>query len=464
MRRKHIISIAILFSTGILGVNAINDYGEKPVYIPPSPQRTGDPAAGYTYLTTGDFLKSGMPYGYFTLLMGTDKNNDLKRSGKNANVPFGFNVVKAPGAVDVVIPTCLQCHAQVLNDKLVLGLGNNAQNFTRFGKGAAFAQSIAARYMRTFSPKKYQAAASIMRSLKTISPDMKTEVQGVNAADRLAMLLVAHRDPQTLEWKDEPILDIPDEVTPTDVPAWWLLKKKHAMFYNGFGRGDFGRFLMLSNLLTVKDSTEAAEVFTHFADVLSYIKTIEPPKYPLPINEKLAEEGREIFTANCSKCHGTYGPDGSYPNLLIPESVIQTDSMLFSSNYQNPQFIEWFNRSWFANGELPARLEPFSGYIAPPLDGIWATAPYLHNGSVPSLEAVLNSKTRPVFWKRDFSNLRSPGYQTENLSVAYTVVKNPARKNIYNTTKKGYRNNGHYFGDKLSDGERKALLEYLKTL
>ena len=43
---------------------------------------------------------------------------------------------------------------------------------------------------------------------------------------------------------------------------------------------------------------------------------------------------------------------------------------------------------------------PFPGYMAPPLDGIWATAPFFHNGSVPTIEGVLNSKARPAIWQR----------------------------------------------------------------
>jgi hypothetical protein len=67
------------------------------------------------------------------------------------------------------------------------------------------------------------------------------------------------------------------------------------------------------------------------------------------------------------------------------------------ANYSSPEVIEWFNKSWFTSGENAARLVPYKGYIAPPLDGIWITAPYLHNGSVPALEAVLNSKLRPAY-------------------------------------------------------------------
>ena len=223
---------------------------------------------------------------------------------------------------------------------------------------------------------------------------------------------------------------------------------------------DFVKFLMASNLLTVNDTAESREVDTHFNDVLSYLYSLRPPKYPKPINNALAKEGAIVYITNCSKCHGKYGSNESYPNLLIHESVIQTDSLLFKSNYQNPQFINWFNNSWFAKSDHPARLEPFNGYIAPPLDGIWATAPYLHNGSVPTLEGVLNSKSRPLYWQRNFDNT---DYDYEKLSWQFTITDAPG-DGIYNTSLPGYGNYGHFFGDKLSDKQRKAVIEYLKTL
>ena len=445
----------------MLFIAATIDPIEKPIYIPPSQQRSGDAVKGYEYLITGNYLKSGLPYSYFKLIFGKDKHNYLNRSGKNALVPHGFNVITTSKGIEVVVPTCLQCHAQVMDDRLVVGLGNSFLDFTNIGTGNAFMKGIATGMMKTFTPSKYDAAKDIMRSMSTISPLMETEVIGVNVADRLATLLVAHRDPITLEWKNEPILTIPDEVIPTDVPAWWLLKKKNAMFYNGFGRGDFGKFLMLSNILTVKDTAEAREVFSHFGDVLAYIKSIKSPEYPYPINESLAKNGKTIFLNNCSKCHGTYGAEESYPNLLIPASIIQTDSLLFKANHQNPQFIEWFNKSWFAQGDLPAVLMPSNGYVAPPLDGVWATAPYFHNGSVPTLDAVLNSSARPTYWQRNF---KTPSYNKESVGWDYETKSEPTGKKAYNTTLRGYSNSGHYFADRLSTDERKALIEYLKTL
>ena len=233
------------------------------------------------------------------------------------------------------------------------------------------------------------------------------------------------------------------------------------MFYNGFGRGDFGRFLMASNLLTVNDTAESREVDTHFNDVLAYINSIQPPPYTRPLNKTLVKQGGILFVQKCSKCHGNYGGEGKFPNLLIPESEIQTDSFLFKSNYQSYQFVEWFNKSWFAMGDHPAKLEPFNGYIAPPLDGIWITAPYLHNGSVPNLETLLNSKERPRYWSRDFDN---PEYDYNLLGWKYAVSDSASGTTVYNTDLPGYGNYGHTYGDRLSSKERKAIIEYLKTL
>ncbi len=462
MFRRQFFILCFLVTLVFSSVAFIHKYeGEKPVFIPPSAQRRGDSAKGFEYLTTGDFLKSGIPYSYYILLNGKDKNNFLNRTGKNGNVAYGYNVVLSENKTEVVVPTCLQCHAQEFEGKLYVGLGNTFQDFSNVGKTSGFVNSAAVKIMQTFSPNQYQASKPIITAFSAVFPFMQTEVQGVNAADKLATLLVAHRNPQTLEWQDKPLLEIPKEVVPTDVPAWWLLKKKNAMFYNGFGRGDFGKFLMLSNILTVKDSSEAREVNSHFGDVLAYLKSIQPPKYPKSVNSELVSEGEEIFINNCSKCHGTYGNAGSYPNLLIPASIIQTDSLLYKGNQQNPQFVEWFNKSWFAQGQNPARLEPFNGYIAPPLDGVWITAPYLHNGSVPTLQALLNSKERPRYWKRDFKN---PLYDYENTGWKYETVDTPERRTVYNTDLAGYNNIGHTFGDKLTNKERKAVIEYLKTL
>jgi hypothetical protein len=434
---------------------------DEPVPIPASKQRmNGDAVKGYEYLVTGDYVKGGIPLSSFQFGTRADKIY-LERDGINKNIGYAFTAIKAGNGETLVAPNCLQCHAQVFDGQLIVGMGNSLADFTKGKRFNAGNFNLLEKMLKISAPRQYEAAAPFLTISKTITPYLYAPVKGVNIADRLAGVLVAHRDPTTLKWNNETQLPIPDDIIPTDTPPWWLLKKKNAMFYNGFGRGDFGRFLMASNLLTVTDTSESRSVDEHMPDVLAYIYSLQPPKYPKTINQSLAAKGNQIFEDNCSYCHGSYGANSSYPNLLIPESTIQTDSFLYKSNYSNPQFVNWFNNSWFTSGDHPAQLVPFNGYIAPPLDGIWSTAPYLHNGSVPTLEELLNSKLRPKYWSRNFDD---PQYDYENLGWKFKVEQQPGNTSIYNTTLPGYGNYGHYFGDKLSDEERKAVIEYLKTL
>ena len=97
-----------------------------------------------------------------------------------------------------------------------------------------------------------------------------------------------------------------------------------------------------------------------------------------------------------------------------------------------------------------------------------ARAPYFHNGSVPTIEAVLNSKLRPTYWTRDLFHGTSAGdstkYDYDKLGWQFESLSAPGSKYVYNTTLPGYGNYGHTFGDLLTEVERKAVIEYLKTL
>ena len=147
-----------------------------------------------------------------------------------------------------------------------------------------------------------------------------------------------------------------------------------------------------------------------FADIRQFFLSIEPPKYPLPINGELAKTGETLFRGNCSQCHGTYGPDGRYPNKVIPLSEIGTDPNRhrgIEEAYGKEYSESWFGKEkagWFVDGK---QLRWTPGYQAPPLDGIWATAPYLHNGSVPTLYHLLgpaSDRPRLVLTRRSESD------------------------------------------------------------
>src|SRR5262249_51113787 len=151
--------------------------------------------------------------------------------------------------------------------------------------------------------------------------------------------------------------------------------------------------------------------------VRAWIETMKAPAYPFPIDATLAAKGQPIFEARCSQCHGTYGAGGSYPNVLIPLDTIATDPLLASgtAEFAGP-FVQWFASSFW--GQV-SPLDPQQGYVAPPLDGIWATAPYFHNGSVPTIDAVLDSSKRPKYWTRTFD---STDYDQTAVGWHFTTV------------------------------------------
>jgi len=154
--------------------------------------------------------------------------------------------------------------------------------------------------------------------------------------------------------------------------------------------------------------------------------------------------------------------------MLVDLAEIGTDGMLIerAGQFQGGVFANWFNTSFY--GEH-SRLEAGHGYIAPPLDGIWATAPFLHNGSVPTLAALLDSTTRPKQWSRTFDSKDydpvAVGWKWTDPGHAQAAETDAmARARIYDTTAPGATNTGHTFGDALSSDDRSAVIEYLKTL
>jgi hypothetical protein len=101
------------------------------------------------------------------------------------------------------------------------------------------------------------------------------------------------------------------------------------------------------------------------------------------------------------------------------------------------------------------------------LDGIWASAPYLHNGSVPTLWHLLHPDERPTIWTRtedgyDQSRVGLEATALEKLPATVTTAAD--RRRYFDTRLPGKSSAGHLFPNELSEDEKLAVLEYLKTL
>ncbi len=434
--------------------------------VPAEPQREGDPALGYRALVNEGYVTCGIPARVYRSLFGAAPAAMRlpDRDARNAPLPYNFTASVSPRGHEIVSANCLTCHASVLRGRLVVGLGSANVDYTQntgaLALGATFLGGGAAE----------RAELSLWGSRVGATADyLVTRTVGVNPADNLAAALFAHRDPRTLAWSDRALLDPPPrEVVPVDVPPWWRMRKKNAMFYNASGRGDHARIMMTASALCTDSVAEARRIDAYFPHVRAYLRSLRPPPWPWPVDAPLAERGREVFDRTCARCHGTYGDGESYPNLVVGLRSVGTDPVLARGAAQfSGRFVDWYRDSFY--GER-SRIEPQEGYVAPPLDGVWATAPFLHNGSVPTLATLLDSRARPRFWTRDFDDTDS--YDRTAVGWSHAALDHGQRPDdpprerarIYDTTLPGYSNAGHTYGDRLTDDERRAVIEYLKTL
>jgi hypothetical protein len=426
-----------------------------------STQRAGNIGKGYDYLVNGNYVDGGIPLSLWNSVRTPDNTNILKRQGDNAKVGYQYTVITTSNNTRAVGANCLNCHASYINTEFVMGLGNTTFDFSIDQSANINLLDALLKSNYSIVSPEYQPFIPYKRGLQAIGPLTITETQGVNPADKYAAILASHRNPSDLTWRENDPWGIPNEVIPTDVPAWWLLKKKNTMFNTGVGTGDFARIMMASSLVSLQDSSQARKIDQRFPDVLAYIKSLPSPTYKGTIDQQKATEGRAIYEVNCSRCHGSSTNKNDYPNLLVSLESIGTDPALVSTNFSYPQLLEWYNTSWFSKEPFAAKLIAKKGYIAPPLDGIWATAPYLHNGSVPTLEDLLNSSQRPKIWKRTFN---FNDFDNKKVGWNYVTLTSKTDTKTYDTSIRGYGNQGHIYGDKLTVSERSSLIEYLKTL
>jgi mono/diheme cytochrome c family protein len=254
---------------------------------------------------------------------------------------------------------------------------------------------------------------------------------------------------------------------------------------------------------------------------------LKSPKWPgdilPPIDQKLAAQGAELYKTHCQECHRPPVTNEAFYDFnnkdwwtknLIGEAVLKVENIPISHIGTDPaQAADMANRTvatpaslgiretsfalalgaavektvnyiydqkkppmnaaerQTANGNMKNELRKDLAYKVRPLNGVWATPPYLHNGSVPTVEALLGPpEDRP---KKFY--LGSREYDPVNLGYKFDKITNGFE---FDTSIRGNWNTGHEFrkeyskdkeikgviGPALSPADRKALIEYLKTL
>lgn len=246
----------------------------------------------------------------------------------------------------------------------------------------------------------------------------------------------------------------------------------------------------------------------------NWLKSLRSPQWPEeylpPIDDALAAQGEAIYAANCVSCHNEpaprtapniFGVTFAQVNFSTPLSALGTDSTAafkFATRraYPGPfTAIATANNLVGPDGKAPvAALLSISGsmiiqrffatmgftdlqkleylgfrqsrspttaqlttYKARPLNGVAFTAPFLHNGSVPSIyDLLLPPAQRPTQFyvgSKEFDPIKL-GYSTAAEDGAV----------LLDTAQVGNGNGGHVYGTALSEADRMALIEYIKTL
>jgi mono/diheme cytochrome c family protein len=368
----------------------------------------------------------------------------------NGDYPMGIRTTQSFFGKNLTTD-CMLCHGGSVAGQSYVGLGNASLDMQSLYEDMARADGQYGKAPFTF-----------------------TNVRGTSEAGGMAVYLLSIRNPDLSLRSSKLDLGLRDDLC-EDPPAWWLLKKKKTMYWTGSTDARSVRSLMQFMLSPLNTPDSIVKEEETFRDIHAYLLTIESPRYPFTIDQAKAAQGKALFHENCMKCHGTYGPESSYPNRVVPIDIIGTDRTRFegfsdaAGEHYNRSWFGQENGGWLSGGAYPARRT--TGYQAPPLDGIWATAPYFHNGCAPTVYHVLDSTARPRYFTRSYRTDASEldttrlGWKISELSRGADSAASPIeRRQIYDTTLPGRGNGGHTFGDHLSEVERMAVIEYLKTL
>ena len=253
----------------------------------------------------------------------------------------------------------------------------------------------------------------------------------------------------------------------SDFPSLWNQKAREGFRMHWDGNTDvLIERNVVSALSLIGKRIEYLD-FARLTQITDWIVGLLPPRYEdrIPasqlvggkpaIDTALASRGAKLFDENCGRCHA---PTGDRIGRVEPIEDLGTDRERMLEFI--PPLRDALNRLGTDQWQL-RHFRNQNGYVNTLLDGLWLRAPYLHNGSVPTLRDLLKPpKDRPTLFCRggdlyDWANL---GF------VSATTNGRCPDSFLYDTRVPGNSNAGHFYGTGLADAEKDALLEFLKTL
>ena len=255
-------------------------------------------------------------------------------------------------------------------------------------------------------------------------------------------------------------MGLDDTIGNSDMMPIWKMRSRHGHFHWDGLNTDLTE-VVLSGAIGDGATNKSLPV-EQLKKVEDYINDVHPPAYPFPrnIDVKLVARGNEIYQQLCADCHSSTGKRNG---TVIPLAEIGTDR--HRANMWVAAAVERYHGYSEGYDWDFRHFVDVEGYVAVPLDGLWLRAPFLHNGSVPTLEALFSkSADRPRSFYRGYDV-----YDVNHVGFVHDL-KDPGAQRfgyLYKIDESGNSNVGHEgpeYGTELPDDDKRALIEYLKTL
>lgn len=315
-------------------------------------------------------------------------------------------------------------------------------------------------------------------------------------------------------------MDKDDTVGQADFPSIWNLKirkppagkeddKAAELLLNWSGDTPSARSVLIDSALGLGAPPDQP-FLKRIGEIESFLTNMPPPPFPKDacpeqkrfcVDGALVAAGAPVYEKHCAECHE---PGRKWTSKVIPIADIGTDRERMDTWSQAA--ADQANRKVRDMGIPRKEMVKNFGYVSPPLDGIWLRAPYLHNGSVPDMRALLEPVAgRPRWFVRgyDVYDPEALGFESNPCALGFKAAAVPDKAAapgadkgttggtsppcdlgfapdrpvpkegdegppvgvfLYDAQERGNGNGGHLYGIELTPAEKKALLEYLKTL
>ena len=260
--------------------------------------------------------------------------------------------------------------------------------------------------------------------------------------------------------------EMPKTPTITKIMSIWAQNKRQISHWTGDMPS--GIHPVVAAAVAVVNETKHLNV-DNILRSTRFIDQLPPPPYPFAVDMERVKRGKVLYDSYCASCH--QGDQRVYPysELGTDPARLGSPSKLTYAGF-NKALHEGCPKNELGkacfNDDQPV-LRPLDwsiGYVATPLDGIWARAPYLHNGSVPTLYHLLVPRQRPA-------RFIVGSMQYDTAMVGFEWQQPMENTEVYITGRPGQMSGGHdsaaYLGPINWETEverRLDLMEYMKTL